>query len=272
LTVKSASNRVNLCKITTWNLTILYSDPGIAANKMKNVDRILVIDDDVELCSLVSEYLRPEGFQVDCVHDGRSGLARALSGDHLMAVLDVMLPGMNGFDVLRKIRDTSRIPVVLLTARGEDVDRIVGLEIGADDYLPKPFNPRELVARIRAVLRRTHGPGEAAVPDVIRVGDVELDPATRTVLHHGKPVELTSVEFSLLQVLLREAGKVVTREALVDEVLGRKFSPFDRSIDMHVSKIRRKLEEPDSEDHIKTIRGSGYIFALARPPKKSAVR
>jgi two-component system, OmpR family, response regulator CpxR len=239
---------------------------------MKSVDRILVVDDDVELCSLVSEYLRPEGFQVEAVHDGKAGLARALSGDHLLAVLDVMLPGMNGFDVLRKIRDSSRMPVLLLTARGEDVDRIVGLEIGADDYLPKPFNPRELVARIRAILRRTRAKGEAAVPDVIRVGDVELDPATRTVQHRGRPVELTSVEFSLLQVLLREAGRVVTREALVDEVLGRKFSPFDRSIDMHVSKVRKKLGDSDSEDHIKTIRGAGYIFALARPKSKNATR
>jgi two-component system response regulator CpxR len=239
---------------------------------MKSVDRILVIDDDTELCSLVSEYLRPEGFQIECVHDGKTGLARALSGEHLMTVLDVMLPGMNGFDVLRRIRDTSKIPVLLLTARGEDVDRIVGLEIGADDYLPKPFNPRELVARIRAVLRRSRGHGEVAVPDVIRVGDVELDPATRTVLHRGKPVELTSVEFGLLQVLLREAGRVVTREALVDEVLGRKFSPFDRSIDMHVSKIRRKLDDSDSEDHIKTIRGAGYIFAMVRPKHKTEGR
>jgi two-component system response regulator CpxR len=239
---------------------------------MKHVDRILVVDDDVELCSLVSEYLRPEGFHVEAVHDGKTGLARAVSGDHLLVVLDVMLPSMNGFDVLRKIRDSSRVPVLLLTARGEDVDRIVGLEIGADDYLPKPFNPRELVARIRAILRRAHGKGEAPVPDVIRVGDVELDPATRTVLHHGKPVELTSVEFSLLQVLLREAGRVVTREALVDEVLGRKFSPFDRSIDMHVSKVRKKLGDTDSEDHIKTIRGAGYIFALARPKSRNATR
>jgi two-component system response regulator CpxR len=190
----------------------------------------------------------------------------------LIAVLDVMLPGMNGFDVLRKIRDSSRLPVLLLTARGEDVDRIVGLEIGADDYLPKPFNPRELVARIRAILRRTHGKTEAEVPDVIRVGDVDLDPATRTVHHRGNPVELTSVEFGLLHVLLREAGRVVTREALVDEVLGRKFSPFDRSIDMHVSKVRKKLGDSDSEEHIKTIRGAGYIFALARPKSKNGTR
>lgn len=239
---------------------------------MSCVERILVIDDDVELCSLVSEYLRPEGFQVECVHDGKAGLARVLSGEHLLAVLDVMLPGLNGFDVLRKIRETSRVPVLLLTARGEDVDRIVGLEIGADDYLPKPFNPRELVARIRAVLRRTRPNGEAAVPDVIRVGDVELDPATRTVHHRGNPVELTSVEFGLLHVLLREAGRVVSREALVDEVLGRKFSPFDRSIDMHVSKVRKKLGDSDDEDHIKTIRGAGYIFALARPQAKNGGR
>ena len=242
---------------------------------MNVVDRILVIDDDVELCSLVAEYLKPEGFQVEAVHDGKSGLNRALTGDHLLVVLDVMLPALNGFDVLRRLRDGSRIPVLLLTARGEDVDRIVGLEIGADDYLPKPFNPRELVARIRAILRRTRaGVGEMPVPDVIKVGDVELDPARRSVHHRGKSVELTSVEFGLLQVLLREAGRVVTREALVDEVLGRKFSPFDRSIDMHVSKVRKKLGDGDSdtEDHIKTVRGAGYIFAAARPKVKNATR
>lgn len=231
-----------------------------------------MIDDDVELCSLVSEYLRPEGFQVESAHDGNSGLTRALSGEHTLVVLDVMLPRLNGFDVLRKMRDSSRVPVLLLTARGEDVDRIVGLEIGADDYLPKPFNPRELVARIRAILRRTRGKGEAPVPEVIRVGDVELDPATRSVQHRGKAVELTSVEFGLLQVLLREAGRVVTREALVDEVLGRKFSPFDRSIDMHVSKVRKKLGDSGSEDYIKTIRGAGYIFALARPKSKNGTK
>src|ERR1700731_2353336 len=153
---------------------------------MNGVERILVIDDDVELCSLVSEYLRPEGFQVEAVHDGKAGLARATSGDHLLVVLDVMLPGLNGFDVLRRIRDGSRIPVLLLTARGEDVDRIVGLEIGADDYLPKPFNPRELVARIRAVLRRTRtAPQSEPIPEVVRVGEIELDPATRTVRQKG---------------------------------------------------------------------------------------
>ena len=232
------------------------------------LDRILVIDDDTELCSLVSEYLQPEGFEVEAVYDGHRGLERALSGDHILVVLDVMLPGLNGFEVLRRIRGTSRIPVLLLTARGEDVDRIVGLEIGADDYLPKPFNPRELVARIRAVLRRS-ATGERAsgppVHQIVQVGDVELDPATRTVRHAGEPVDLTSVEFNLLEVLLREAGRVVTREKLAEVVLSRKFSPFDRSIDMHVSKVRKKLgDSDDGNDYIKTVRGVGYIFARPR--------
>src|SRR5579863_9158579 len=240
--------------------------------KAAKMERILVIDDDVELCTLVGEYLHAEGFTVESVHDGESGLQRATGGGYLLVVLDVMLPGINGFEVLRRIRATSRLPVLLLTARGEDVDRIVGLEIGADDYLPKPFNPRELVARIRAILRRTQAAekvgeraGDDQIPEVVRVGDIELDPATRIVRQNGKPVELTSVEFNLLHVLLREAGRVVTREHLVDAVLGRKFSPFDRSIDMHVSKVRKKLGDSDNgSDHIKTVRGVGYIFAHPR--------
>ena len=229
----------------------------------RKMDCILVVDDDIELCGLVQEYLTAEGFTAKSVHDGEQGLLQAISGEYAMVVLDVMLPGINGFEVLRRIRSVSKIPVVLLTARGEDVDRIVGLEIGADDYLPKPFNPRELVARIRAVMRRTKPTkGSEAVPEVLLVGDVELDPATRTVLRAGAPVELTSVEFNLLEVLLREAGRVVTRERLVNAVLSRKFMPFDRSIDMHVSKVRRKLgDSEENGDHIKTIRGVGYMFA-----------
>src|ERR1700736_4363001 len=236
------------------------------------MERILVIDDDVELCSLIAEYLQAEGFGVDCVHDGESGLQKSKAGNYLLAVLDVMLPGINGFEVLRRVRAVSRLPVLLLTARGEEVDRIVGLEIGADDYLPKPFNPRELVARIRAILRRTRASERAASgqpSELLRVGEVQLDPGTRTVLQRGKPVELTSVEFNLLHVLLREAGRVVPRERLVDIVLSRKFSPFDRSIDMHVSKIRKKLGDSDSGvDHIKTVRGVGYIFT--RPQEVAA--
>jgi two-component system response regulator CpxR len=241
------------------------------------MDRVLIVDDDFELCNLVSEYLAPEGFRVESVHDGENGLQRALGGNYLLVVLDVMLPGMSGFDVLRRIRATSRVPVLLLTARGEDVDRIVGLEIGADDYLPKPFNPRELLARIRAVLRRTSadpkGIGAARTPEILRIGDIELDPATRTVKHAGEPVDLTSVEFNLLEVLLREAGRVVTREELVSAVLSRKFSPFDRSIDMHVSKVRKKLGDGDGDaEHIKTVRGVGYIFARPRERVKSGSR
>ena len=233
------------------------------------MDGVLVIDDDVELCGLVSEYLGGEGFTVECVHDGKRGLEHALRGNHLLVVLDVMLPGMNGFEVLRHLREKSHIPVLLLTARGEDVDRIVGLEIGADDYLPKPFNPRELVARIRAILRRTkNGDRSASPPQIVRVGDIELDPATRTVRQAGSLIELTSVEFNLLEVLLREAGRVVSRERLVNAVLSRKFSPFDRSIDIHVSKVRKKLGDSEgAPEHIKTIRGVGYIFA--RPREKA---
>jgi DNA-binding response OmpR family regulator len=239
--------------------------------KTAKMESILVIDDDVELCALVGEYLQAEGFVVECVHDGEAGLRRATAGGYLLAVLDVMLPGINGFEVLRRIRATSRLPVLLLTARGEDVDRIVGLEIGADDYLPKPFNPRELVARIRAILRRTRSDGKSAppTPEIVRVGEVELDPATRTVLRDGKPVDLTSVEFNLLEVLLREAGRVVPRERLVNAVLSRKFSPFDRSIDMHVSKVRKKLGDTENDEHIKTVRGVGYIFARPREEAKN---
>jgi two-component system response regulator CpxR len=234
------------------------------------MDHILVVDDDVELCALVQEYLTAEGFSLKAVHDGEQGLQQALTNEYVLVVLDVMLPGITGFEVLRRIRSVSKIPVLLLTARGEDVDRIVGLEIGADDYLPKPFNPRELVARIRAVLRRTQ-PSRATdgVPEILTVGDVELDPATRSVVRAGQAVDLTSVEFNLLEVLLREAGRVVTRERLVNAVLSRKFMPFDRSIDMHVSKVRRKLgDSEDDGDHIKTIRGVGYMFARPAKTKK----
>ncbi len=223
------------------------------------MEKVLIVDDDVELCDLVAEYLTPEGFSVEAVHNGEQGLKRALSGEHVLVVLDVMLPGMNGVDLLRKLRAESRVPVLILTARGDDVDRIVGLEIGADDYLPKPFNPRELLARIRAILRRTQKPVSPPM-DKITVGDVELDPAARVVKRAGEPVELTSVEFGMLEALMRAAGQVVTRDQLAQSVLGRKFLPYDRSIDMHVSKLRKKLGDSEDADKIKTIRGVGYVF------------
>ncbi len=229
-----------------------------------NMERILVIDDDVALCDLVLEYLEPLGFEIESVHRGDVGAERALSGEHALVVLDVMLPGLNGFEVLRKVRAESKVPVLMLTARGDDVDRIVGLEIGADDYLSKPFNPRELAARIRAILRRStseHGRPEQ-IPTVLTVGDVDLDGGTRVVRRAGEIVELTAVEFDLLERLLRSAGSVVTREELSSTVLGRSLSPFDRSIDMHISNLRKKLGHHFGEvERIKTVRGIGYIYA-----------
>ncbi len=226
------------------------------------MERILVVDDDVELTELIAEYLRPEGFEVIAVHDGETGLERALAGDADLVVLDMMLPGISGLEVLRKLRERSRMPVLILTARGQDVDRIVGLEIGADDYLGKPFNPRELLARIRAILRRTKSPGgEHGDHKKIAVGDVEMDLGARTVRKAGDPVELTSLEFNLLEKLMNDAGEVVTREAIAQEILGRRFVAYDRSIDMHVSKLRRKLGRyPDGEERIKSIRGVGYVY------------
>jgi two-component system response regulator CpxR len=229
-----------------------------------NMQPVLVIDDDVGLCELVAEYLEPEGYRVEAVHDGESGVERALSGEHVLAVLDFMLPGINGFEVLRRIRARSRLPVVMLTARGDDLDRIVGLEIGADDYLPKPFNPRELVARINAVLRRARPDNQEGGGADLRliVGDVEMNTGTRVVRCAGEPVELTVVEYDLLEKLLRAPGLVVTREELVRDVLHRSLSPFDRSIDMHVSNLRKKLgHQVEGIERIKTVRGVGYIYA-----------
>src|ERR1041385_2212877 len=226
------------------------------------MQRILIIDDDIELCDLVTEYLEPEGYAVESVNEGREGVDRALSGDYTLAVLDYMLPGLNGFEVLRQIRATSRLPVVMLTARGDDVNRIIGLQIGADDYLPKPFNPLELVARINAVLRRSQPQSDQEKIDVISVGDIEMDNRTRTVLRAGESIELTVVEYSLLEKLLNAPGRILTREELVKEVLRRELSPFDRSIDTHVSNLRKKLgHEVNGVERIKTVRGVGYIYA-----------
>lgn len=225
---------------------------------------ILIIDDDRELCELVGELLRGEGFEASFHHTGVGAVDAAASGTHALVILDVMLPGQNGFDILRELRKRSAVPVILLTARGEDVDRIVGLEIGADDYLPKPFNSRELTARIHAVLRRMQPRVEDTLPR-LDVGDITLDPATRTVAKNGTPVDLTTVEFDLLHLLLSVAGRVVGREELSQRVLGRPFDPFDRSIDVHIGKVRRKLgDSADGEGRIKTIRGIGYIYAQPR--------
>jgi two-component system response regulator CpxR len=221
------------------------------------VQHILLVDDDAELCALLGEFLSREGFRVTCEHEGNRGLERALAGDADLVVLDVMLPGMDGFEILRRLREKSRVPVMMLTARGEDVDRIIGLELGADDYLPKPFNPRELAARIRAVLRR-YEPRPPGVAGRIEVNGIALDPGTRDVFAGGQRLDLTTFEFDILEMLMRSAGRVVSRDALMENFYNRKSTPFDRSIDMHISHLRKKLERGD--DLIKTVRGVGYQF------------
>jgi two-component system, OmpR family, response regulator CpxR len=218
---------------------------------------ILFVDDDAELCGLMTEFLGREGFDVDCAHDGQQGLEKSLQSGVDLVVLDVMLPGMDGFEILRRLRQQSRVPVMMLTARGEDVDRIIGLELGADDYLPKPFNPRELAARIRSILRR-HETRPTAETGRLEVNGVTLDPASRQVFTLGKPVELTTFEFDILEMLMRSAGRVVSRDSLMENFYNRKATPFDRSIDMHVSHLRKKLNRGDGL--IKTIRGVGYQF------------
>jgi len=232
------------------------------------VEEILLIDDDVELCSMLTEYLGKFGFRVTAVHRGDTGLKAALEKPHALVLLDVMLPGLDGFEVLRRIRATSAVSVLLLTARGEDVDRIVGLEIGADDYLSKPFNPRELLARVRAILRRSAGTQTVQEQTLLRTDGLELNLAARTVLQNGKKIELTDVEFALLEALMRSPGKVVSREDISENVLGRKFHPFDRALDMHVSRLRRKLgENSEADEQVKTIRGVGYQLAVnSNPP------
>jgi DNA-binding response OmpR family regulator len=217
--------------------------------------RILIVDDDEELAGLLSELLTREGYRVDMQHDGPKGLAAALGGGYDLMVLDVMLPGMDGFEILRRVRRESRLPVLMLTARGEDEDRIIGLELGADDYLPKPFNTRELVARVRAIMRRL----EERTPGVkFEVNGISIDPGTRDVTRNGAPVEVTTFEFDILETLMRAAGRVVSRDDLMEELYGRKATPFDRSVDMHISHLRKKLET--DKPLIKTVRGVGYQF------------
>jgi len=238
---------------------------GVVSRERKNaMDDVLLIDDDIELCAMLKDYLGRYGFRVHGVHRGDEGLKTARGREWALILLDVMLPGMDGFEVLKQVRASSDVSVLLLTARGEDVDRIVGLEIGADDYLPKPFNPRELLARMRAILRRRSGTGPKAEPVLLRVDDLELDSAARTVTQGGKRIELTSVEFTLLETLMRFPGQVVSREQLSESALGRKFDPFDRSLDMHVIRLRRKLgTNRAGDEQVKTIRGAGYQLAVS---------
>ncbi len=230
------------------------------------MNRLLIVDDDRGLVNLIKRFLEGEGFQVDAAYDHASGLNSALSGEHELIILDVMLPGGSGFELLKALRQQSSVPVLLLTARGEAVDRILGLEIGADDYLAKPFDPRELVARVRAIFRRTRDTTPAAPrndhDEVLTVGDITMSLGSRTVTCVDDPVDLTSVEFNVLELLLRNAGSVVTREQIAEVALGRPLNAFDRSVDVHVSRLRKKLGScPGTDELIRPIRGIGYFLA-----------
>ena len=227
--------------------------------------RVILVDDDRELCQMLSEYLSAEHFDVKSVHDGGEALAELQAGEFEIVILDVMLPSVGGLDVLRKLGASYATPILMLTARGDDVDRIVGLELGADDYLSKPFNPRELVARIRAILRRASSrSARGNIPDELNVGPIVLNAGTRQVQVAGKPVALTGAEFRVLELLMRSAGQVISRDSMTEQALGRKLAAYDRSIDTHISNLRRKLElEAGRNPEIKNVRGSGYTLTWA---------
>ena len=220
---------------------------------------ILIIDDDTELTDLLTQYLGTEGFEVSCVHDGEQGVKKALHQSYDAIILDVMLPKLNGFEVLKAIREHLDTPILMLTARGDDVDRIVGLEIGADDYLPKPCNPRELVARLRAILRRTRK--NTAQKPIIEHHNIVLDSSRRHVTLAGQYLELTNAEFNILEMLIKSPGQAFSKEELTEYALSRKYTAYDRSIDVHISNLRNKLgEDSVGEPYVKTVRGFGYMF------------
>ncbi|HUO33724.1 MAG TPA: response regulator transcription factor [Candidatus Acidoferrum sp.] len=219
---------------------------------------ILLVDDDKELCAGLARLLEMEGFRATAVHDAEVALREAAKPEYKLVVLDVMLPGGDGWKVLRRIRLASQVPVIMLTARGDEADRIAGLEAGADDYLPKPFNTRELIARMRAVLRRR---GTTELPEIFRIGDLEIQMKTRSVLQDGAEVELTGAEYDILTLLVRAAGKVLTREEIAEQALGRPVGPLDRSIDNHISNLRKKLGVmAEGVERIRSVRGAGYSY------------
>lgn len=233
----------------------------IVPSKMK----ILIIDDDKKLCQLVADYLEPMGYDVEASHNGTQGLQMILEGDYHAVILDVMMPGMDGFEVLKRLRKESDIPVLMLTARGEETDRIVGLEMGADDYLPKTFSSRELLARLRAVTRRyfisESQAASEATDKILIFGDLQIEQNSRMVRLNAKTLNLTPVEYDLLTSLARSAGRVLTRDQLLDAVAGRSYDVFDRSVDVHISSLRRKLgDDPRNPRFIQTVRTAGYMF------------
>jgi DNA-binding response OmpR family regulator len=221
------------------------------------VTAVLLADDDIELSGMLAEYLGREGFSVTAVHDGESAARLAAGGAYQIVVLDVMMPRVDGVEALRRIRQASRVPVIMLTARGDDVDRIIGLELGADDYVAKPCTPRELAARLRAILRRVQPQADGAGP--LAVSGLAMWPEKRRVEWQGRPIELTSMEFNLLEVLMRNAGRVVSKKDLSEQALGRPLARFERSVDVHLSSIRQKLGEAAAL--IRTVRGQGYHLA-----------
>jgi two-component system response regulator CpxR len=235
--------------------------------------RLLMIDDDEKLVALLGEYLHPQGFELDVAYDGPSGLAAARDDQPALVILDLMLPGLDGLEVCRRLRQTSRVPVLMLTARGDETDRIVGLEMGADDYLPKPFSPRELLARVRAILRRTGGSGESSGQEAgqggdgagasarVVVGPVTIDPPARRVTLGGREVDLTTAEFDLFHALARCAGRVLSRDDLLQQVHGPGWAAYSRSVDVHISRIRQKVEVDARQPVLlKTVRGVGYML------------
>ena len=224
---------------------------------------LLLVDDDTELAALMRTFLTGHGIGLDVCLDGDSGLHAALSGRYDLIILDVMMPKLDGFTVLKRLRERSRTPVLMLTARADHKSRIIGLEGGADDYLPKPFDPLELLARVRAILRRS-GPPPAGQPSSVEIGGVRIDAGSRTVTRNGAPVEVTSIEYDVLDTLLRSAGRVVSRDELMHRLYQREATPFDRAIDVHVSHLRKKLE--GARAVIRTVRGVGYQFCPEAEP------
>lgn len=228
-----------------------------------NRKKILIIDDDKELTELLGEYLSFENFTVECCHDGVSGLARAYDDSFSLILLDVMMPGLNGFELLKALGGKHKTPILMLTAKGDDADRILGLELGADDYLAKPFQHKELLARINAILRRidiVKNSNADISTSIFTINHVSLDHSTREAFCHDQLVELTGTEYQILELLMNQHGQIVSKEQISEQILHRKLSAFDRSIDMHVSNIRRKLQAKSTNEKLKTIRGSGYLF------------
>lgn len=228
------------------------------------MNQILLADDDIELCNLLTDYLIAENFEIQAVHDGESAVEQALAHSYDVMILDIMMPRLNGLEVLKQLQNKVKLPILMLTARGDDIDRILGLEMGADDYLAKPCNPRELVARLRAILRRTQQHKVIDLESQIILGDLKLNRAERTVFIKQQIIDLTSTEFNILDTLVKSAGQVIDKKMLTEESLSRKLTAYDRSIDVHLSNIRRKLGfHLNGGQRIKTIRGIGYLYVVS---------